>query len=53
METLAEHYKRLLGLDSDKQVLDVELMLGIIPCGVPVETCGRGQSLVAPLNDGS
>ena len=28
METRAEHYERLLGLDGDWQVLDVELVLG-------------------------
>ena len=27
MENLAEHYERLLGLDGDWQVLDVELVL--------------------------
>ena len=27
MESLAEHYERLLGLDDDWQVLDVELVL--------------------------
>ena len=27
MESLAEHYERLLGLDDDCQVLDVELVL--------------------------
>jgi hypothetical protein len=27
METLADHYDRLLGLDGDWQVLDVELVL--------------------------
>ena len=27
MESLAEHYERLLGLDGDWQVLDVELVL--------------------------
>jgi len=27
MENLAEHYERLMGLDGDWQVLDVELVL--------------------------
>jgi len=50
METLAEHYERLLGFDGDWQVLDVEPGAGRAAGGDPIGVGGEsGADAQAPF----